>query len=112
MIEYEPDEFKYRGRLAEKFSISDDGLVIYFKLRDNIWFSDGHPVTTDDVIFTFNTITDPNIDAANYANYFRDVDHYEKINDKEIKFYMKRVYFLSLGYLGGITILSGTYLQI
>ncbi len=104
MIEYEPDEFKYRGRLAEKFSISDDGMVIYFKLRDNIWFSDGHPVTTDDVIFTFNTITDPNIDAAPYANYFRDVDHYEKINDKEIKFYMKRVYFLSLGYLGGMTI--------
>jgi peptide/nickel transport system substrate-binding protein len=104
MIEYEPDEFKYRGRLAEKFSISDDGLVIYFKLRDNIWFSDGHPVTTDDVIFTYNSITDPNIDAASLANYFRDVDHYEKINNKEIKFYMKRVYFLSLGYLGGMTI--------
>jgi peptide/nickel transport system substrate-binding protein len=105
MVEYEPDDFKYRGRLAEKFSISEDGLEIYFKLRDNIWFSDGHPVTTDDVIFTFNTIMDPNIDAAPYANYFRDVDRYEKINDKEIKFYMKKVYFLSLGFLGGITIL-------
>jgi peptide/nickel transport system substrate-binding protein len=104
LIDYEPDDFKYRGILAEKFSISDDGLVIYFKLRDNIWFSDGHPVTTDDVIFTFKTITDPNIDAASYANYFRDVDHYEKINDKEIKFYMKKVYFLSLGYLGGMPI--------
>jgi peptide/nickel transport system substrate-binding protein len=104
MIDYEPDAFKYRGILAEKFSISDDGLVIYFKLRDNIWFSDGHPITTDDVIFTYNTITDPNIDAASYANYFRDVDHYEKINDKEIKFYMKKVYFLSLGYLGGMPI--------
>ncbi len=105
MVEYEPDDFKYRGRLAEKFSISEDGLEIYFKLRDNIWFSDGHPVTTDDVIFTFNTIMDPNIDAAPYANYFRDVDHYEKINDKEIKFFMKRVYFLSLGFLGGMEIL-------
>jgi len=104
MVDYETDEFKYRGILAEKFSISDDGLIIYFKLRDNIWFSDGHPVTTDDVIFTYNTITDPNIDAASYANYFRDVDHYEKINDKEIKFYMKKVYFLSLGYLGGMPI--------
>lgn len=104
MIEYEPDDFKYRGRLAEKFSISEDGLEIYFKLRDNIWFSDGHPVTTDDVIFTFETIIDPNIDAASYANYFRDIDHYEKINDKEIKFYMKKVYFLSLGFLGGIPI--------
>ncbi|MGA2092934.1 MAG: peptide-binding protein [Sedimentisphaerales bacterium] len=105
MIDYQMDEFKYKGVLAEKFSISDDGLEIYFKLREGIHFSDGVPVTTDDVIFTFNTIIDPNIDALQYANYFRDVDHYEKINDREIKFYMKRVYFLSLGYLGGITIL-------
>ena len=105
LIDYEMDDFKYRGILAEKFSISDDGLEIYFKLRDGIHFSDGHPVTTDDVIFTYETITDPNVDAASYANYFRDVDHYEKINDKEIKFYMKKVYFLSLGYLGGMTIL-------
>jgi peptide/nickel transport system substrate-binding protein len=104
MIDYEPDDFKYRGVLAEKFSISDDGLEIYFKLRDNICFSDGHPITTDDVIFTFETITDPNVDAASYANYFRDVDRYEKINEKEIKFYMKKVYFLSLGYLGGMPI--------
>ncbi len=104
MVEYEPDAFEYRGRLAEKFSISDDGLEIYFKLRDGICFSDGRPVTTDDVIFTYETITDPNVDAASYANYFRDVDHYEKINDKEIKFYMKKVYFLSLGFLGGIPV--------
>jgi peptide/nickel transport system substrate-binding protein len=104
MIEYEPDEFKFRGKLAEKFSISEDGLEIYFKLRDDIWFSDGQPVTTEDVIFTFETIIDPNVDAASYANYFHDVDHYEKINDKEIKFYMKKVYFLSLWFLGGMYI--------
>jgi ABC-type transport system substrate-binding protein len=35
MIDYEMDDFKYRGILAEKFSISDDGLVIYFKLRED-----------------------------------------------------------------------------
>lgn len=104
MIEYKPDAFEYRGKLAEKFSISKDGLEIYFKLRDDIYFSDGVPITTDDVIFTFETIINPKIDCTSYANYFRDVDRYEKINDKEIKFYMKRVYFQSLGYLGGIQI--------
>jgi len=104
LIEYKPDEFELRGKLAEDFSISQDGLEIYFKLRDDIHFSDGTPVTTDDIIFTFETITDPNIDAASYANYFRDVDRYEKINDREIKFYMKRVYFLSLEYLGSMYI--------
>ena len=56
LIEYKPDAFEYRGKLAEEFSISDDGLEIYFKLRDNIYFSDGVPITTDDVIFTFDQI--------------------------------------------------------
>lgn len=104
LIEYEPDDFKYRGKLAEEFSISEDGLEIYFKLRDGICFSDGKPVTTDDVIFTFETITNPGVDAASYANYFRDVERYEKVNDREIKFYMKKVYFLSLGFIGGLPI--------
>ncbi len=104
LLEYEPDAFKYKGKLAEDFSISDDGLEIYFKLRDDIHFSDGKPITTDDVIFTFETITNPGVDAASYANYFRDVERYEKINDREIKFYMKKVYFLSLGFLGGLPI--------
>ena len=74
MIEYKPDEFEYKGRLAEEFSISEDGLEIYFKLRGDIHFSDGTPITTDDVIFTFETITNTGIDAAGYANYFRDVE--------------------------------------
>jgi len=104
MIEYKPDAFEYRGNLAEEFSISDDGLEIYFKLKKDIRFSDGVPITTDDVIFSYETITDPNIDCPSYANYFRDVDRYEKVNDREIKFYMKKVYFLSLGFLGGIPI--------
>jgi len=104
MVEYKLDAFEYRGRLAEEFSISEDGFEIYFKLRDDIHFSDGHPITTDDVIFTFETITNPGVDSASYANYFRDVERYEKINDREIKFYMKKVYFLSLGFLGGLPI--------
>ncbi|MFA5553041.1 MAG: peptide-binding protein [Phycisphaerae bacterium] len=104
MIKYKQDEFEYTGMLAEDFSISEDGLEIYFKLRDDIFFSDGVPITTDDVIFTFETITDPNVDAQAYANYFADVDRYEKINDREIKFYMKKAYFLSLGFLGSMPI--------
>ena len=104
LIKYKPDKFEYEGHLAEDFSISEDGHQIYFKLRDDIHFSDGVPITTDDVIFTFETITNPKVDCHSYANYFKDVERYEKINDHEIKFYMKRVYFQSLGYLGGMYI--------
>ncbi len=38
--------------LAESFSQADSGLEYTFKLRPNVTFSDGHPLTADDVVFS------------------------------------------------------------
>lgn len=38
--------------LAKSFSVSEDGLVYRFTLRDDIFFHNGKPVTVDDVMFT------------------------------------------------------------
>jgi peptide/nickel transport system substrate-binding protein len=38
--------------LAESWTISSDGLTYTFKIRNNATWSDGQPVTADDVIFT------------------------------------------------------------
>lgn len=102
LLEYDPDKFKLRPLLAESYEISDNGLEISFRIRDDVHFSDGHPVTADDVIFTFETITNPLIDAANLANYYQDVDRVIKVSDLEVKFVMKRVYFRSLEFTGGM----------
>ena len=45
--------------LAEEWSVSDDSLVYTFTLRDGIAFSDGTPITADDVVWTFNHALDP-----------------------------------------------------
>ena len=39
--------------LAADYSISDDGLVYTFTLRDDVKFSDGTPMTAQDVVYTF-----------------------------------------------------------
>jgi peptide/nickel transport system substrate-binding protein len=39
--------------------ISADGKVITLKLRDDITWSDGTPITTQDFVFTYQMITDP-----------------------------------------------------
>ncbi|MCR4634388.1 MAG: ABC transporter substrate-binding protein [Erysipelotrichaceae bacterium] len=39
--------------LAEDWSVSDDGLVYHFTLRDDAFFSDGTKVKASDVAFTF-----------------------------------------------------------
>ncbi len=40
--------------LAESLEPSDDGLSYTLKLKDGLKWSDGEPLTADDVIFTFN----------------------------------------------------------
>ncbi|EGJ28473.1 MULTISPECIES: ABC transporter substrate-binding protein [Moorena] len=42
--------------LAESWQISDDKLKILFTLREGLKWSDGEPLTTDDVVFTYNDI--------------------------------------------------------
>jgi peptide/nickel transport system substrate-binding protein len=42
--------------LAESWEISEDKLKITFNLRKNLKWSDGHPLTADDVDFTYNQL--------------------------------------------------------
>jgi peptide/nickel transport system substrate-binding protein len=45
--------------LAELPEVSSDGLTYTFQLKPDVKWSDGSPITADDVVFTFKTITAP-----------------------------------------------------
>jgi peptide/nickel transport system substrate-binding protein len=96
LLTYDYDQVKLKPALAESYEMSNDGLEITFHLRDDIHFSDGAAVTADDVVFTYQTIVNPKIDAANVANQYIDVDGVVKVNDRTVKFLMKRPHFKSL----------------
>lgn len=42
--------------IAKSWTISDDGLVYTFKLRDNIVFASGNKLTADDVVFSLRRV--------------------------------------------------------
>jgi peptide/nickel transport system substrate-binding protein len=42
--------------LAESWMVSEDGMTITYTLKDNLKWSDGQPLTVDDVVFTYNDI--------------------------------------------------------
>jgi len=44
----------FKLTLAESFTVSDDGLVYTYKIRDGVKFHDGEPLTAEDVVFTYN----------------------------------------------------------
>lgn len=45
--------------LAETWTISRDGLVYTFRLREGVTFHDGSPLSAEDVVFTFRHALDP-----------------------------------------------------
>ncbi len=60
--------------LAKSWESSPDGLTWTFNLVDNAKWSDGQPVTSDDVAFTFNYIIDNEMAMfLNYVKYIKDI---------------------------------------
>lgn len=45
--------------LAESWEVSDDGLTWTFELREGVMFSNGRPMTAEDVVYTFERMLDP-----------------------------------------------------
>jgi peptide/nickel transport system substrate-binding protein len=60
--------------LAEKWEISPDGKVYTFHLAPKATYSDGSPILASDVIFTLKKIVDPEMEAAQVAPGFAQVD--------------------------------------
>ena len=63
---YEGREYTYFGPADVEVTLFRDGTVHYdFKLREDLKFSDGTPVTADDVIFSMYVLADPLYDGFN-----------------------------------------------
>jgi peptide/nickel transport system substrate-binding protein len=62
---YNGVEHAYNGIANCVITENEDGSVIYdFKLREDIVFSDGEPLTADDVIFSMYVLSDPAYDGS------------------------------------------------
>jgi len=69
---------------AESWTVSDDGTVYTFKLRQGATWSDGSPVTADDFVFAFQRLQDPKT-AAEYASMLQKVKNAKEVNAGKMK---------------------------
>lgn len=53
----------YEPSVAKKWEVSDDKLVYTFHLRDDVKFTDGTPLTAEDVAFTLTVLHDKSYDG-------------------------------------------------
>lgn len=76
--------------LAESYSVSDDGKEYTFVLREQARWSDGTPVTAQDVVFTIRKAVDPKLkspELADWANV-----RVEAVGAKTVKFTLPKAY--------------------
>ena len=71
--------------LALDYRVSEDGLTWQVTIRDDVKFTDGEPLTAEDVAFTYNTVK-----ASSSVNDFTMLDHAEAVNDTTVVFHMTR----------------------
>ncbi|WP_108444376.1 extracellular solute-binding protein [Halomonas denitrificans] len=83
LLAQNPDEpFSMYGLLAEGVRLDPDRQWIEFDLHPEARFHDGHPVTAEDVIFSFETLTEQG--QPFYAAYYADVVEVRAVDDDTV----------------------------
>ncbi|HVW67104.1 MAG TPA: ABC transporter substrate-binding protein [Candidatus Peribacteraceae bacterium] len=95
LLKYDPQSKKIVDDLAT-YDVSKDGKTYTVTLKKNIYWQDSttkdpHPVTADDVLFTFQTIQDPDFPNTLLAQNFRGVT-IKKVNDRTVQFVLDEPY--------------------
>ncbi|MEM6617218.1 MAG: peptide ABC transporter substrate-binding protein [Pseudomonadota bacterium] len=70
--------------VATDWTVSDDGLVYTFNLREDAKWSNGDTVTADDFVFAFQRIMAPDT-GAKYANILFPIKNAEAVNKGELE---------------------------
>ena len=105
LIARDPESLEWQGLIARSWNISEDGLTITFRLRDGVTFSDGRPLTADDVAFTFAFIMNETIAAPRYRAYLEKIESVEAISPLEVRFQYREPYFNALALAGGLEVM-------
>jgi peptide/nickel transport system substrate-binding protein len=109
LVGRDPDTLKWLPNLATSWTISADSLTIDFNIRRGVTFSDGSPLTADDVVYTFDQLRNPNIEDPMMKGSVDRLGRVEKLNDYAVRFVFKEPYYQSFLSVGGTPIMSKAF---
>ncbi|MEM6399823.1 MAG: ABC transporter substrate-binding protein [Cyanobacteria bacterium P01_D01_bin.116] len=110
MIIQNPLTKELEPALADSWKISDDGLRIDITLKEGLKWSDGKPMTADDIVFSYNSIyLNPEIPTpikdSLKINERGDTPKVRKIDERTVEFIIPEPFAPFLRWVGGIPIL-------
>lgn len=91
LTRFDPIDMSPKGDLAESWSVSNDGLIWTIKLRKNVFWHDGKPLTSQDVKFTFDSLMDKKVNAR-YRSNLGPIDSTQVVDEGTVKLVYKEPY--------------------
>lgn len=82
------EPFTVYGLLVEEVECPPDRSWVLFTLREEARWHDGTPITTADVVFTFNTLITDGLPF--YRSFYADVTEVQALDDRRVRFRFKR----------------------
>ena len=83
------------GALAKSWAWNDDYTELIFQMRDDIYFSDGSPITANDVAYTFNL----NMEEGYGYSFLKFIDSVTATDETEVIIRLTQPYFVFLSAL-------------
>ncbi len=105
LITADPITADYVPALAERWTISDDKKTFTFHLDPRAEWSDGTPITAEDVAWTFGAILNPSNMTGVHKVGLENCEPPVILDERTIQFTARDVHWRNLGTIGGFHIL-------
>lgn len=86
--------------IARSWQVSDDKLTYTYALRKGVQFADGRPFTSADVLFSFEVMRDPAVNAQHMRPVFEDVESVEAPDAHTVVVKYRKKHWLGLYAVG------------
>lgn len=101
LLRLDENTLEYIPHMAERYTISDDGLTFTFYLRQNMMWSDGTPLTAHDFKWAYDQAINPD-NAFPYAAQLEFIQTYEALDDYTLQMTIDEIYAPALGQISGL----------
>ncbi|MFO6422824.1 extracellular solute-binding protein [Motilimonas sp. KMU-193] len=87
MTQSSDEAFTEYGLIANGIAVAPDYSSVTFWLNPKARFHDGHPITSEDVVFSFNTLFEQG--APHYKSYYAGVEQVVALDSHQVRFDLK-----------------------
>jgi peptide/nickel transport system substrate-binding protein len=92
LLRRDPKTLAYIGDMAEGFTFSEDGLTLTIKLRKELKWSDGKPITAADFVFNYAKMMDEKVNCPYRSTYQQYYESLTAVDDDTLAWKLKKLF--------------------